>query len=127
MIRLPHAIETWLMMLLRLAAATVLRAVLDHVLGDRAPFVTYYPLTVFLALFAGPWPAAVSIALSIVLSGLLFGPSTALRADVAALAIYVPVNALLIVLIERVRRAGESARRREEAARASETAITAQR
>jgi PAS domain S-box-containing protein len=63
----------------------------------------------------------------VILSGLLFGSATELRADVAALAIYVPVNAVLILLIERVRRAGEDARRREEAARSSETAIAGQR
>jgi PAS domain S-box-containing protein len=107
-------------MLLMLAAATALRGVLDPVLGDRAPFITYYPLTVFLALFAGPAPAAVSVALSAILSGLFFGAAGSIRADVVALSIYVPANAVLIVLIERVRRAGGAARR-------SETAAAAQR
>jgi PAS domain S-box-containing protein len=126
MLRLPQAVRPWGLMLLMLAAATALRAALDPVLGDRAPFVTYYPLTVFLALYAGTWPAAASVALSVILSGLLFGTADAPRADVAALAIYVPVNAVLIVLIERVRRAGDTARRRERAARERETATAAQ-
>ena len=127
MLRLPQAVRPWGLMLLMLAAATALRAALDPVLGDRAPFVTYYPLTVFLALYAGSWPAAASVALSVVLSGLLFGAADPIRADVAALAIYLPVNAVLIVLIERVRRAGDAARQRERAARERETAVAAQR
>jgi PAS domain S-box-containing protein len=127
MIRLPRAIRPWALMLLMLAAATLLRGALDPLLGDRAPLVTYYPLTVFLALFAGPWPAAVSVALSVVLSGLLFPPVGPIRADVTALAIYVPANAVLIVLIERVRRASRAARLRESAVRASDTAAGSQR
>src|SRR5689334_14639798 len=99
--RLPQALRPWGLLLLMLAAATALRAALDPVLGDRAPFVTYYPLTVFLALYAGTWPAAASVALSVLLSGLLFGAADSLRADIAALGIYVPVNAALIVLIAR--------------------------
>ena len=126
MVRVPRAIRPWLMMLLMFAAATGLRAALDPVLGESAPFVTYYPLTVFLALFAGPWPAAVAVVLSTVVPGLMFGASTSLAADAVALAIYLPVNAVLIVLIERVRRAREEARRRERAARVSETAAAAQ-
>src|SRR5688572_15513063 len=112
MVRLPRAIRPWGLMLLMLAAATVLRGALDPLLGDRAPFITYYPLTVFLALFAGPWPAAVSVALSVILSGVLFGAARPI-ADLAALAIYIPVNAALILLIERVRKASEAARRSE--------------
>jgi len=127
MIRLPSAIRPWALMLLMLAAATVLRGALDPVLGSRAPLLTYYPLTVFLALFAGPWPAAVSVILSALLSGLLFGPAGSVAEDAVALAIYVPANAVLIVLIARVRRAGEDARQRERAARDSETSGTAQR
>src|SRR5688572_5012833 len=127
MLRLPPAIRPWGLMLLMLAAATALRGALDPVLGDRAPFVTYYPLTVFLALYAGSWPAAASVVLSVILSGLVFGAADPIRADVAALAIYLPVNAVLIVLIDRVRRAGEAARRRERAARERETAAAAQR
>src|SRR6185295_6501992 len=107
MIRLPQAIRPWALMLLMLAAATALRGALDPVLGDRAPFITYYPLTVFLALYAGSWPAAVSVALSVIVSGLLFGAAEPIRSDVVALAIYIPVNAALIVLIDRVRRTGE--------------------
>jgi PAS domain S-box-containing protein len=124
---MARLLRPWALMLLMLAAATVLRGLLDPLLGDRAPFVTYYPLTVFLALFAGAWPAAVSVVLSVILSALLFPPTGSIRGDLAALAIYVPANAALIVLIERVRRAGAAARRRENAARASQTAIGAQR
>jgi K+-sensing histidine kinase KdpD len=118
---MARLLRPWALMLLMLAAATVLRGLLDPLLGDRAPFVTYYPLTVFLALFAGAWPAAVSVVLSVILSALLFPPTGSIRGDLAALAIYVPANAALIVLIERVRRAGAAARRRENAARASAT------
>jgi PAS domain S-box-containing protein len=125
MVRLPRAIRPWGLMLLMLAAATALRGALDPLLGDRAPFVTYYPLTVFLALFAGPWPAAVSVALSGLLSGLLFGAASPLRADIVALAVYIPVNAVLIVLIERVRKAGEAARRSEAAAGAQRAVLEA--
>ena len=125
MVRLPRAIRPWGLMLLMLAAATALRGALDPVLGDRAPFITYYPLTVFLALFAGPWPAAASIALSVILSGLLFGAARPIGPDVVALAIYVPVNAVLIVLIERVRKASEAARRSEEAAAAQRAVLEA--
>ena len=78
MLRLPQAVRPWGLMLLMLAAATALRGALDPVLGDRAPFVTYYPLTVFLALYAGTWPAAASVGLSVILSGLLFGTADAL-------------------------------------------------
>jgi len=119
MIRLSHAIRPWALMLLALAAATALRGMLDPLLGERAPFVTYYPLTVLVALFAGAWPAAASVALSVILSGLLFGAATPVVADAVALAVYVPVNAAMIVLIERARRAGD-------AARASESAATAE-
>jgi len=125
MSRLPQAIRPWALMLLMLAAATALRGVLDPVLGDRAPFITYYPLTVFLALYAGPKPAAVSVALSVILSGLLFGAASPIRADVVALAIYVPVNAVLIVLLERVRRAGDVARSSEAAAAAQRGVLEA--
>ncbi len=127
MTRLPQAIRPWALMLLMLAAATALRGALDPVLGDRAPFITYYPLTVFLALYAGSWPAAASVALSVIVSGLLFGAAEPIRSDVAALAIYIPVNAALIVLIERVRRAGGAARRRERTARERETAAAERR
>jgi PAS domain S-box-containing protein len=125
MVRLPRAIRPWGLMLLMLAAATALRGALDPMLGDRAPFITYYPLTVFLALFAGPWPAAVSIALSVISSGLLFGAASPMNADVVALAIYVPVNVVLIVLIERVRKASDAARRSEAAAAAQRAVLEA--
>src|SRR5688572_8703015 len=124
MVRLPRAIRPWSLMLLMLAAATVLRGALDPLLGDRAPFVTYYPLTVFLALFAGPWPAVVSVVLSVILSGLLFGVTSPI-ADLAALAIYIPVNAVLILLIERVRKASDAARRSEAAAAAQRAVLEA--
>ncbi len=127
MIRLPSSIRPWALMLLMLAAATVLRGALDPVLGTRSPLLTYYPLTVFVALFAGRWPAAAAVALSALLSALLFGPAASFAQDAVAFAIYVPTNIALIVLIERVRRAGEDARRRERAARESEIAGTAQR
>jgi PAS domain S-box-containing protein len=112
-------------MVLMLAAATAVRGLLDPVLGDRAPFITYYPLTVFLALFAGSAPAAVSVAMSVILSGLLFGAASPIRADVVALAIYIPVNVVLIVLIERVRRASEAARNSETAAAAQRAVLEA--
>ena len=124
MVRLSRAIRPWSLMLLMLAAATVLRGALDPLLGDRAPFITYYPLTVFLALFAGPWPAAASVALSVILSGLLFGAASP-AADLAALAIYIPVNAVLILLIERVRKAADAARRSEAAAAAQRAVLEA--
>ncbi|RPI62926.1 MAG: PAS domain S-box protein, partial [Lysobacterales bacterium] len=127
MIRLPSAIRPWVLMLLMLASATLVRGALDPWLGTRFPLLTYYPLTVFVALFAGLWPAAVSIVLSASFSGLLFGPPGSFAQDAVALAIYVPTNIVLIVLIERVRHAGEDARRRERAFRESETAGTAQR
>ena len=98
MIRLPQAVRPWALMVLMLAAATALRGVLDPVLGDRAPFITYYPLTVFLALYAGPKQAGASVALSVILSGLLFGSANPIRADIVALSIYVPVNAVLIAM-----------------------------
>ncbi len=41
MIRLPNAIRPWALMLLMLAAATLLRGALDPVLGTRAPLLTY--------------------------------------------------------------------------------------
>ncbi len=104
-------------MLLMLGAATALRVALEPVLGERFPLLTYYPMTVFLALFAGPWPAAVGVAASAVLSETLFASDHVTQADLVALAIYVPTNVLLIVLVERVRRTGEGARRRERAAR----------
>ena len=121
MSRNPSAIRPWLLMLLMLGVATALRVALDPVLSDRFPLVTYYPMTVFLALFAGPWPAAVGVAASVVLSQTLFASDNVTSADLVALAIYVPTNVLLIVLAERVRRAGEGARRRERAARDGET------
>jgi PAS domain S-box-containing protein len=127
MIRLPSSIRPWALMLLMLAAATLLRGALDPVLGIRSPLLTYYPLTVFLALFAGRWPAAVAVVLSALLSALLFGPVSSLAEEAVASAIYVTTNVVLIILVERVRRAGEDARRRERAARESETAGMAQR
>jgi PAS domain S-box-containing protein len=120
MLRLSRAIRPWVFMLLALGAATAFRAELDSVLGNRAPFVTYYPVTVLVALFAGAWPAAASVALSVILSALLFGVATPVGADAVALAIYIPANAVLILLIERVRRAAQ-------AARTSESAIAAER
>jgi PAS domain S-box-containing protein len=126
MVHWPSAIRPWLVMLLTFAAATALRIALEPVLGPRAPFVVYYPVTVFVALFAGAWPAAVAVALSVLVPGLVFDVQSPLVADVTALAIYLPVNIVLIVLVERVRRAREEARRRERAARESETAAAAQ-
>ena len=126
MLRLPRAIRPWVLMLLMLGAATALRVALDPVLSDRFPFVTYYPLTVFLALFAGPGPRPpVSRRPSCCRDPVRLRHVT--TADLAALAIYVPTNVLLIVLVERVRRAGGGARRRERAARAGETASVSQR
>ena len=127
MSRNPRAIGPWLLMLLMLGAATALRVALEPVLGDRFPLLTYYPMTVFLALFAGPWPAAAGVAASAVLSETLFAPDHVTQADLVALAIYVPTNVLLIVLVERVRRTSEGARHRERAARRSETSSVAHR
>ena len=127
MSRNPSAIRPWLLMLLMLASgdrpARCARPGLERSLSA----VTYYPMTVFLALFAGPWPAAVGVAASVVLSQTLFAPDNVTSADLVALAIYVPTNVLLIVLAERVRRAGEGARRRERAARDGETSSVAHR
>jgi PAS domain S-box-containing protein len=127
MVRLPSSIRPWALMVLMLAAATLLRAALDPVLGSRSPLLTYYPLTVFVALFAGRWPAAVAVVLSALLSALLFGPAGSLGQEAVAFAIYVPTNVALIMLVERVRSAGEDAERRERAARDSETASNAER
>ena len=103
MSRTPRAIRPWLLMLLMLGAATVLRVALEPVLGERFPLLTYYPMTVFLALFAGPWPAVVGRR-----GGRVVRDAVRLRLHHAgrlvALAIYVPTNVLLIVLVERVRR-----------------------
>jgi PAS domain S-box-containing protein len=46
----------------------------------------------------------------------LFGAASPIRADIAALAVYVPVNIVLIVLIDRLRKARDAARRGETAA-----------
>jgi PAS domain S-box-containing protein len=114
-------------MLLTLGAATAVRIALDPLLHERFPLLIYYPVTVFLALFAGPWPAAVAVAASAVLSQLRFGQGSVGTDDLVALAIYVTANAVLIVLVERVRRAGEGAKRRERTARESETSSVAHR
>ena len=127
MSRNPRAIGPWLLMLLMLGAATALRVALEPVLGERFPLLTYYPMTAFLALFAGPWPAAAAVAASAVLSETLFASDHVTQADLVALAIYVPTNVLLIVLVERVRRTSEGARHRERAARRSETSSVAHR
>jgi PAS domain-containing protein len=127
MSRNPSAIRPWLLMLLMLGAATALRVALEPVLGERFPLLTYYPMTVFLALLAGPWPAAAGLAASAVLSEALFASGRVTQADLVALAIYVPINVLLIVLVERVRRTGEGARHRERAARENETSSVAHR
>jgi PAS domain S-box-containing protein len=125
--RVSGAIRPWLTMLVLLAAATLVRGALDPVLDGSAPFITYYPLAIFVALFVGAWPAAVSVVLSAILARLLFGTAGLPGADTVALAIYLPASAVLIALIERVRRAGESARRRESEAREGETAAAEQR
>jgi PAS domain S-box-containing protein len=127
MVRLPRAIRPWLLMLLMVGAATVLRAVLDPLVSERFPLIAYYPVTVFVALLAGFWPAVVAVAVTAFMSEALFVSSAADRVDAVALVIYVCTNALLILLVERVRRAGETARRRERAARQSETAAAEQR
>ena len=106
MSRNPSAIRPWLLTLLMLGVATALRVALEPVLGERFPLLTYYPMTVFLALFAGPWPAAAGVAATAVLSETLFASDHITQADLVALAIYVPTNVLLIVLVERVRRTG---------------------
>lgn len=124
---LLRVLRPWSSMLLILGAATGLRELLDPLLHERFPLITYYPVTVLVALLAGPWPAAVAVLATVALSELLFGPGTATRVDTTALLIYVGVNAVLIVLVERVRRAGAAARRRERAAKESETAVAAQR
>jgi two-component system, chemotaxis family, CheB/CheR fusion protein len=124
---LPRAVRPWLVMLSMLAAATVLRAALDPLLGERFPLLTYYPMMIFLALVAGAWPAAVAVVLSAVLAEVLFVPGSTGSADLVAGSIYAAATALVILLVERVRRAGEEALRREGAARASETATAAQR
>jgi PAS domain S-box-containing protein len=127
MVRLPSAIRPWLLMLLVVGAATGLRAVLDPLLSERFPLITYYPVTVFVALLAGFWPAIVAVVVTVALAELLFGVGAVRGVDTTALVIYISTNALLIVLVERVRRAGAAARRRERAARQSETASAAQR
>jgi PAS domain S-box-containing protein len=127
MIRLPSSIRPWALMLLMFAAATVLRGALDPFLGTRFPLLTYYPLPVLLALFAGPLPAAVSLVLSASVSGVLFGPASSVAQGAVASAVYVPTSIVLIVLIARTRRAVEGARRGERAARDREMAGAAQR
>jgi PAS domain S-box-containing protein len=127
MARLPRTVRPWLWMLLVVGVATALRTMLEPVLSVRYPLITYYPVTVFVALIAGPWPAAVAVLLTAVLAELLFGSGVVVGVDTAALAIYVSTNALLIVLVESVRRAGAAARRREQAALRSETATAGQR
>jgi PAS domain S-box-containing protein len=122
MVRLLRAIRPWLSMLLVVAVATGLRVLLDPFLSARYPLITYYPVTVFVALLAGPWPAAVAVIVTAALAELLFGSGIVGGVDVAALVIYTSTNALLIVLVERVRRAGTAAHRREQAARRSDTA-----
>jgi PAS domain S-box-containing protein len=114
-------------MLLALGAATAMRGALDPLLADRYPLLTYYPMTLFVALFAGVRPAAVAVGLSAALSELLFvsGPFGAV--DAIALLVYIAATGLLIVLVERVRRARQDAERRERAAHASETRSAAQR
>jgi PAS domain S-box-containing protein len=127
MVPLPRAIRPWLWMLLVVGAATALRAVLDPILSARYSLITYYPVTVFVALVAGPWPAAVAVIVTAALAEVLFGAGAVGGVDTAALVIYVSTNVLLIVLVERVRRAGAAARQREQAARRSETTTAAQR
>ncbi len=127
MSRLWRALQPWALMLLMLAAATVVRALLDPLLDERYPLLTYYPVTVFLALFAGPWPAAVAVGVSAVLSDVMFAPAPVGAVDFVALTIYVVANVVLIVLVERVRRARREALRREEKARASELESAAAR
>jgi PAS domain S-box-containing protein len=127
MTRLPRATRPWLFMLLMVGATTALRVVLDPLLSERFPLITYYPVTVFVALLAGAWPAVVAVLLTAILSELLFGSGVLSGVDATALAIYVSANALLILLVERVRRASRAAQRRERAARQSETASAAQR
>jgi PAS domain S-box-containing protein len=115
-------------MLLMLAAATLLQGALEPVLNGRAPFLIYYPLIVCVAVLLGPWPAALALVLSLPLAESLFGvPGATLQQDALALAVYGGASAALIVLIARVRRAGEESRQRERAARESATEGAAQR
>ena len=127
MVRLLRALRPWFSMLLILGAATGVRGLLDPLLHERFPLITYYPVTVLVALLAGPWPAAVAVLATVVLSEILFGLESVSRVDTTALLIYVIVNTLLILLVERVRRAGAAAHRRERAARESEIAVAAER
>jgi PAS domain S-box-containing protein len=127
MIRLPSSIRPWALMVLVFAAAGLFRGVLDPYLGDRFPLLLYLPLPVLVALVAGFLPALVSVALAASVAGVLLGPAGSIAQGVVALALYVATNIVLILLIERLRRAGEDARGRERVASDGERTGTAQR
>ena len=54
--------------------ATLLRMWLDPLLGNRAPFTTYFAAIMFTAWYAGPGPSLMAIAFSALLGAYLFTP-----------------------------------------------------
>lgn len=127
MLSVPHAIRPWASMLLMVGAATLLCSALDPILGAPFPFVIYTALAVFVAVLAGPAPAAVSVALCAVLAAALFIAPQARPEDAVALAVYIVASGGAIVLIERLRRSGEDVRRRERDALAREAESAGER
>ena len=60
--------------LVGVAVATILRLLLNPVLGERLPFTSYFIITILIAIYAGLGPALMSAALSAMLGTFLFLP-----------------------------------------------------
>ncbi|MEW4569687.1 PAS domain-containing protein [Tautonia sp. JC769] len=86
------------------------RFLLDPALGPRQPYVTFYPAILFSALFLGPLPAILAVAVSLMIGAFLFvlpelNPMVPGAADVSAIVAFLMTSLIIIWLCESYRRA----------------------
>ena len=107
------------------AAATLVRWRLAPVVGNTVPLTLFYPALAAITWLAGLGPGLFAVALSGVAGTVLFAApppwgSGAWIGEAARLAIYAFVGVLLVLLVEVVRRQGQSAQDAARAARDAE-------
>ncbi|HEY2154292.1 MAG TPA: ATP-binding protein [Isosphaeraceae bacterium] len=113
------------------AAATHVRTALDPLLGEAAPYVTYFTAALALFLAAGLGPALLGAVLGGLAGTYLFveprGSFEPTRSGAAALALYLLVVAATLWVVRSLREARATAERRQAELLAAEAAVRAQR
>lgn len=108
----------YLLVVLIVAAATLLRLVLGWTLGIRAPFGTFYPAVILAAFIGGLGPALLAVGLSVVLAVLLFLDPESMGGmkspgEVITLGMFIGSGVLLAVMAQHTARIRVARARRE--------------